>query len=131
MVRYSNNLPFGAVPFIKQTGGCPGPYGTPGQNGGFPIIPALAAAYAGLKSVQPFTKANAVLRDNFGEHKNSIGYKIADKVTGIGKSLGIGPVVPISQYQPLVTVRRKPGRKPERKPKSKKGKSKKHKSILG
>jgi hypothetical protein len=63
------------------------------QAGGIPI-PALvagaAAAHKALETYKPFSRLNNVLRDNVS-NKNNILYKIADKITGVGKSLGYGP----------------------------------------
>lgn len=53
------------------------------------IIPTIAAIYAGLKAVQPFSKAKKALEENVGEKGKSSGiYKAAHKVASIGTSLG-------------------------------------------
>ena len=83
----------------NQHGGCPmgmyqsGPQlGGSAQSGGA-ILPAIAAVYAGLKAVQPFSKAKKALEDNVGDSgKKSTGYKIAHKIASVGSSLGFGQV---------------------------------------
>jgi hypothetical protein len=59
------------------------------QEGGFAFLPAIAAAYAGLKAVQPFSKAKRALEENV-DNKNSNWYKIPHKIASIGTSLGFG-----------------------------------------
>jgi hypothetical protein len=77
---------------IGQFGGCSmGMYQSGPQAGGFAVIPAITAAYAGLKAVQPFSKAKRALEENTSEKsKKALGYKIAHKVASIGTSLGFG-----------------------------------------
>ncbi len=77
---------------LGQFGGCNmRMYQSGPQAGGFAVIPAIAAAYAGLKTVQPFSKAKKALEENVPEKgKNKLGYKIAHKVASIGSSLGFG-----------------------------------------
>ena len=83
---------------MSQSGGCPnfgmyqsGPQlGGSAQSGGA-ILPAIAAVYAGLKAVQPFSKAKKALEDNVGDSgKKSTGYNIAHKIAAVGSSLGFG-----------------------------------------
>ena len=124
---------------LGQFGGCPtGMYGTGSQAGGFAFIPAIAAAYAGLKTVQPFSKAKQALEDNVGEKdKNHMAYKIAHKVSSIGSSLGFGytgqntgiagPITYQKKvYQPILGIggskTRKQGTGRKRKRKSRKSK---------
>ena len=116
---------------LGQFGGCSSMYGTGPQAGGFAWIPAIAAAYAGLKTVQPFSKAKQALEDNVGEKgKASMGYKISHKIASIGSSLGFGQNTGINTgiagpityskgvYQPITGVNRLP---------RKQGTGKKHK----
>lgn len=76
---------------IGQFGGCPmGMYQSGPQAGGA-ILPAIAALYAGLKAVQPFSKAKKALEENVGESgKNKGIYKVAHKIASVGSSLGFG-----------------------------------------
>jgi hypothetical protein len=95
-----------------QAGGCPmGMYQSGPQAGGFAFLPAIAAAYAGLKAVQPFSKAKRALEENVGDKgKSSLGYKIAHKVASVGTSLGFGQTASImgpktfnsGRYQPIL-----------------------------
>ena len=116
---------------LGQFGGCSSMYGTGPQSGGFAFIPAIAAAYAGLKAVQPFSKAKKALEENVGEKdKTHLAYKIAHKVSSIGSSLGFGQNTGINTgiaepitysrgvYQPITGVNRLP---------RKQGTGKKHK----
>jgi hypothetical protein len=127
-----------------QKGGCGSLYDTGSQAGGLPIIPLLTAAYAGLKAVQPFSKAKKVLEDHVPENKkNSLGFKIGHKIASIGSSLGFGlgesPIGPITYqkgvFQPNLLRVRVPKRnhyvKGGSKAKKQKGagKRKKRKSI--
>ena len=62
------------------------------QAGGIPIpaiIAGAAAAHKALETYKPFSRLNNVLHDNVS-NKNNILYKIADKITGAGKSFGYG-----------------------------------------
>ena len=65
-----------------------------GQQGGFAILPIAAAALAlhkGLETFKPFSRANKALQENVPDSKkDNIFYKIANKITGVGKSLGYG-----------------------------------------
>jgi len=124
---------------IGQFGGCNmGMYQSGPQAGGFAFIPAIAAAYAGLKAVQPFSKAKKALEENVGEKdKNHMAYKIAHKVSSIGSSLGFGytgqntgiagPITYQKKvYQPILGIggskTRKQGTGQKRKRKSRKSK---------
>ena len=72
-------------------GGCPtGMYQSNNQNGGA-ILPILSGIAAGLKYVQPFSKAKYLLEQHVSDKgKNSLGYKIAHGISNIGASLGLG-----------------------------------------
>lgn len=128
-----------------QIGGCGGLYGTSStsQAGGFAILPALAATYAGLKAVQPFSKAKKILEDHVPENKkNSLGYKIGHRIASVGASLGFGnglataisdaPTFNGSQYIATLSGKRKMNKggskvkKQKGNGKRKKRKSKKH-----
>ena len=122
---------------IGQFSGCPtGMYGTGPQSGGFAFIPAIAAAYAGLKAVQLFSKAKKALEENV-DNKGYMGYKVAHKIASIGSSLGFGytgqntgiagPITYQKKvYQPITGVNRLPRKQGTgRKHKKKARKSKK------
>ncbi len=95
------------------------------QLGGFPLAPLIAGAsalYTGLTKYQPFTKANKAQHENVPEKKKgNLAYKITDKITGVGKSLGIGatlqpmyqgyPVATGAQFQPTAKMKRKRNKK--------------------
>ena len=127
---------------LGQFGGCSSMYGTGPQSGGFAVLPAIAAVYAGLKTVQPFSKAKKALEENVGEKgKASLGYKIAHKVSSIGSSLGFGQNTGINTgiaepitysrgvYQPITGVNRLPRKQGTGKKKARKSRAKKHKTA--
>ena len=62
------------------------------QAGGFAILPAAAAIYAGLKTVQPFTKAKNWLAsaDLFNEKRDHTAYKVFKGIADAGSFAGFG-----------------------------------------
>jgi hypothetical protein len=62
------------------------------QAGGFAFLPAAAALYAGLKTVQPFSKAKNWLSsaDMFNGKRDSKIYKVAKAVADTGSAAGFG-----------------------------------------
>ncbi len=67
-----------------------GLYQSANQNGGA-ILPAIAAVYAGLKAVQPFSKAKKALEENVGENaKKSLWYRVPHRIVSVPASAGFG-----------------------------------------
>jgi hypothetical protein len=62
------------------------------QAGGFAFLPAAAAVYAGLKTIQPFSKAKNWLStaDMFNGKRESKFYKVAKAVADTGSAAGFG-----------------------------------------
>ena len=62
------------------------------QAGGFAILPAAAAIYAGLKTVQSFTKAKNWLASAylFNEKKDHTAYKVFKGIANAESSAGFG-----------------------------------------